>query len=73
MKKLLILTAILTLTIGTLGCRCCGRLFRGAACNPCVPSATFGVPGPAYNPCDPCATGQTITPGPAPYSGIPAQ
>jgi hypothetical protein len=67
MKKLLVLTAVVMLTAGATGCRCCEWLWRGAAYEPYAPAATYTNPCPPYNPCDPCAVPSTVTPGPAPY------
>jgi hypothetical protein len=74
MKKLLILTAVLTLTSSAAGCRCCSWLWRGAAWNPYPPAATYSEPCPPSDPCDPCATAPpVIAPGPAPYVEAPTQ
>lgn len=73
MKKLLVLTAVAALTVGTSGCRCCQWLWRGAAYDPAVPMATYGSPAPMCSACDPCASAPAITPGPAPYTSTPAQ
>jgi len=46
MKKLLALTAVLTLTVGSLGCQC--DWFRRGILFPRAQEV------PVYNPCDPC-------------------
>jgi len=44
MKRLLILSALVMMTVGTVGCRCgpLWRLWRGAPCNPCGPAPVYG-------------------------------
>jgi len=70
MKKLFILTAVLTLTATAVGCNCCRGLFRGArAPEPCPPAVCPVPCAPACNPCDPCAV---PTPGPEAYAPVPA-
>jgi len=73
MKKLLVLTAIVMLTAGTVGCRCCdwfrrGVLFPttttmapGVMSDPCCPANPCDPCGSAA-PCDPCAPGTYGTP-----------
>ena len=82
MKKLLVLTAVVTLTVGTVGCKCCDWFRRGALfpttatmapdvmCDPCCPANPCDPCGSAA-PCDPCAPGTYSTP-PAIYSTPPA-
>jgi len=73
MKRLLILTAVVTLTVGTIGCRCCEKLWRGACARPAPVCAT--PCDPCLSPCDPCATppggGMMVSPGPESYSPAP--
>ena len=71
MKRLLILAAILILTGGMTGCRCCRWLCPGVA-SPYVPAVTYCDPcDPCVlcDPCDPCGASvqlsPTILPGPA--------
>lgn len=80
MKKLLVLTALMMLTAGTVGCRTCDWFRRGAlfptttmvypempACDPCAACDPGGVPVTS----DPCAPApyvtqpSTVLPGPA--------
>lgn len=74
MKRLLLLTALLMLTVSTSGCRCFDWLWRGSAyqpaatpvmmgdpCNPCNPCSTTAAPVSA---CAPCATGTDYVPAP---------
>lgn len=74
MKKLLVLTAIVMLTAGTVGCNCCNWFRRGALfptatmvapdvmCDPCCPA----------DPCDPCGSGASCDPcAPGPYTTTP--
>ena len=81
MKKLLVLTAVVTLTVGTVGCKCCDWFRRGALfpttmvapevmCDPCCPADPCDPCGSAV-PCDPCAPGTYSTP-PAIYGTPPA-
>ena len=70
MKKLLILTAVLMMTAGTVGCRCCDWCSRGAQYGACAPMAPCSTPCPPPS-CDPCQTSPMLTPGPAPYNGVP--
>ena len=80
MKKLLILAAVLVMFSSALGCRCCDWLCRGAAYNPCPPP-TVSYAAPCADPCattcgpcaDTCAAPGMLTPGPAPYTSIPAR
>lgn len=50
MKKLLVLTAIVTLTASAIGCGLCDRFRRGAL----FPTTTAVAPDVICNPCDPC-------------------
>ena len=65
MRKLLILTAMLTLTVGLAGCECwdwCCR--RAPAPTYCAPVC----PDPCATSCDPCGTGPAVvTPSPGAY------
>lgn len=70
MKKLIILTAVMMLTGSAVGCRCNNSLWRGASCNPCGQTATFGDFGTVQESCDSCGTPQGIAP---PYSSIGPQ
>jgi hypothetical protein len=59
MKKLLVLTAVVMLTVGTAGCRC--DWFRRGALFPAV-----GPPVPVYESCppaDPCGECNACAPG----------
>jgi len=79
MKKLLVLTAVVMLTAGTVGCQCDwfrrGALFPTTMvapeviCDPCCPVDSCDPCGSAV-PCDPCAPGTYSTP-PATYSTPP--
>ena len=71
MKKLLILTAVLMMLVGLVGCRCCDWCFRGAPWGSAVPVTTYTDVCPPVAACDPCAEAPVITPGPAPYSAVP--
>jgi hypothetical protein len=58
MKKLILLTAVGVLMVGSAGCRSCDWFHRGA------PARAVTMPAPMYY--DPCATsGDPCTPGPA--------
>lgn len=85
MKKLLVLTAIATLTVGTVGCGWCDWFHRGALfsttttvgpevpCDPCysVNPCDPCDPCGAAVPCDPCAPGGCTT-APSIYGTPPA-
>jgi hypothetical protein len=64
MKKLLILTAVLMLTVSSIGCQC--DLFRRGALFPRttadVPVYDPCPPCDPCNPCDPCAPSSCATP-----------
>ncbi|MGD9128544.1 MAG: hypothetical protein PVH19_14295 [Planctomycetia bacterium] len=64
MKRLFIITAILALTVSSVGCRSCRWLWRGAPeneqpvmLNPCCPPQCAA-------PCDTCTPGACTQPGP---------
>jgi hypothetical protein len=60
MKRLLMLTALAGLTVGSTGCNCCGT--RGAACRPTYPApACAPVCAPACAPMNPCGTTSGFT------------
>ena len=82
MRKLLIITVVVALTAGTVGCQCDwfrrGSLFSSATpvaaeemtlCDPCLPVDPC-------NPCDPCAPGtygvtpSPVLPGPGPLNPV---
>ncbi len=73
MKKLLILTAVVILTAGTVGC-CCRPFRRGALCPALAPGTAVYAPGAPSVPCDVSAPGTyTTTPVlPHPESVTPA-
>jgi len=82
MNKLLVLTAIVMLTVGTAGCKCSDWFYRGALfpttstvapevlCDPCYPCDPCDPCGSAV-PCDPCAPGACGVPS-GTYTAPPA-
>ena len=70
MKKLLILTAVLMMIVGAVGCRCFDRCFLGAPCGGFAQTEPYSSYPPAAS-CDPCQTAPIVAPGPAPYSAVP--
>jgi hypothetical protein len=49
MKRLLVLTAVVLLSVSALGCRSCGGLFqRGPACGSCGTAGGASYGGDAY-------------------------
>lgn len=64
MKKLLVLTAIVMLTAGTVGCRCCDWFRRGALfpTSTVVGTEVLGDPCYSANPCDPCGSAAPCDP-----------
>ena len=86
MKKLVVLTAVVMLTAGSIGCQQCSWFRRGALFPSSTPEVTVCDPCPPpcdpccdpCNTCDPCAPGSftttappTILPGPG--LGTPLQ
>lgn len=66
MRKMLLLTALISLSLSGSGCRWCDNLFRGAradqnACPPIIAAPVATTPC-APQACDPCA--QPMLPGP---------
>ena len=76
MKKLLVLTAVATMMLGSMGCRCLEWCRRGEMCAPYGASApcgdACGVPGAAPA-CTSCGPGGPVVPGPEGYSPAPMQ
>ena len=64
MKKLLVLTAVVMLTVGTAGCRC--NWFRRGALLP-----TLGPGVPVYEPCPPDACNSCNSYAPGAYTTDP--
>ncbi len=67
MKKLLILTAVLMVIAGAVGCRCLDRCFLGAQNPGYGQMMPCGVCPPVES-CNPCQTGAPVMPGPDPYA-----
>jgi hypothetical protein len=76
MKKLLVFTAVVALTAGTVGCNCCDWFRRGAL----FPTATTATVAPEgvgetyypANPCDPCTSAAPCDPcAPGSYETMP--
>jgi len=78
MKKLLVLTAIVMLTVGTVGCKCCDWFRRGVLFPTTTTMAPEVICDPCYSanpcdPCDPCGSAVSCDPcAPGTYSTPPA-
>jgi hypothetical protein len=75
MKRLLILTAVLLLTVSAAGCQRCQWL-RGGVASPWMPTVTCYGSCVSCDPCDPCQTpaelSPTILPGPESWTPGPS-
>jgi hypothetical protein len=70
MKKMLTLTVLGMLLMGTTGCRFMECLWRGPACQQAAPVVAC-PPCTTYT--DPCAGASIVTPGPETYAPAPVQ
>ncbi|NUQ64785.1 MAG: hypothetical protein HUU20_20170 [Pirellulales bacterium] len=78
MKRVLIVTFAVVLTVATVGCECCRGAFRGSRMFTPQPAAVYDTCDPCATACDPCGTAApaTIMPGPetyAPTTVVPIQ
>jgi len=77
MKKLIILTAVVMLTAGAMGCRCGHWFRRGALLPVCPPEPACCDPCLSSDPCaasvttSGCGTISQIAPGPEAYAPAP--
>jgi len=72
MKRLLVLTVVVMLTAGTLGCQC-DWFRRGALFHTATPDVTICDPCPPCDPCNPCDPGIPCDPcAPGSYTTSPS-